>query len=72
MVRLGARQGVLILSLVASAALAGCYSEEPGVDYGGGGYVGNGAPGMEVVSPGVQVVADYDYPVFYSDGYYWR
>jgi hypothetical protein len=27
---------------------------------------------MEVVSPGVQVIADYDYPVFYSDGFYWR
>lgn len=27
---------------------------------------------MVEVSPGVQVVADYDEPVFYSDGFYWR
>ena len=60
---------VLILSLLIAAA-SGCYSEEPGVDYGGSAYVGT--PQMEVVSPGVQVIADYDYPVFYSDGYYWR
>ncbi|MEO6773946.1 MAG: hypothetical protein ABI467_13175 [Kofleriaceae bacterium] len=50
--------------------LGACYSEEPGVEYGGGGYAGG--PQMEDVSPGVQVIADYDYPVFYSDGYYWR
>jgi hypothetical protein len=24
------------------------------------------------ISPEVQVIADYDYPVFYSDGLYWR
>src|SRR4051794_24592488 len=24
------------------------------------------------VSPGVQVIADYDEPVFYSENYYWR
>ncbi|HTJ44800.1 MAG TPA: hypothetical protein VL463_21990 [Kofleriaceae bacterium] len=30
------------------------------------------APSMAYVSPGVQVVADYDYPVFYADNYYWR
>ncbi|MFT3692656.1 MAG: hypothetical protein QM831_05915 [Kofleriaceae bacterium] len=63
----------LILAVVASAALAGCYSEDPGVavGYGGGGYVAAG-PSMAYVSPGVQVIADYDYPVFYSDGFYWR
>ena len=27
---------------------------------------------MAYVSPGVEVIADYDYPVFYSDGFYWR
>jgi hypothetical protein len=30
------------------------------------------APDLVYVSPGVQVIADYDEPVFYSDGYYWR
>ncbi|MEO8550372.1 MAG: hypothetical protein ABI678_10375, partial [Kofleriaceae bacterium] len=54
-----------------------CYSEEPGVGVGvayggGGGYGYAAAPQMEVVAPGVQVIADYDYPVFYSDGAYWR
>jgi len=29
-------------------------------------------PTMAYVSPGVQVVYDYDYPVFFADGYYWR
>lgn len=29
-------------------------------------------PTMVEVEPGVQVVEDYDQPVFYSDGLYWR
>ncbi len=60
---------LLVVSLM---FLGACYSEEPsvGVAYGGG--VSYGSPSMEYVSPGVQVIADYDYPVFYSDGYYWR
>jgi hypothetical protein len=33
------------------------------------GYV---APEMVEVQPGVQVVYDYDEPVFYSDSFYWR
>src|SRR4051812_49819797 len=33
------------------------------------GYYG---PDLVTVSPGVQVIADYDEPIFYSDGYYWR
>jgi hypothetical protein len=44
------------------------------------GYVGGGAvvttttvePDLVYVSPGVQVIADYDEPIFYSDGFYWR
>ena len=33
-----------------------------------------GSPDLVAVdgSPGVQVIADYDYPVFYSDNFYWR
>lgn len=58
---------IFVMSLL---MLGACYSEEPGVAvYGGGYYAG---PSMAYVAPGVQVVADYDYPVFYSDGYYWR
>src|SRR3954447_9016652 len=30
------------------------------------------APTMVEVEPGVQVIADYDEPVFYSDNMYWR
>ena len=29
-------------------------------------------PSLVEVSPGVQVTADADVPVFYSDNYYWR
>ena len=29
-------------------------------------------PEMVEVEPGVQVVADYDEPVFYNEGFYWR
>ena len=50
----------------------GCYTEASV----GAGYDADyaaPAPEMEVVTPGVQVVAvDYDYPVFYTDGAYWR
>src|SRR5579871_6231531 len=30
------------------------------------------APDLVEVSPGVQVIYDYDEPVFFSDGFYWR
>jgi hypothetical protein len=29
-------------------------------------------PDLVYVSPGVQVIADYNEPIFYSDGFYWR
>lgn len=29
-------------------------------------------PDLVYVSPGVQVIADYNEPIFYSDHYYWR
>lgn len=61
-----------ILFVMSLLVVGGCFSEEPGVGvgvYGGGGYA---SPNMEYVGPGVQVVSDYDYPVFYSDGFYWR
>ena len=29
-------------------------------------------PALVEVSPGVMVIEDYDEPVFYSDGFYWR
>jgi hypothetical protein len=70
-----------ILSAVlfaATVAAGGCftsaevgYSSGPGYASGGGeAYVST--PDLVEVSPGVQVVADYDEPVFYTDGFYWR
>ena len=58
--------------MVFGLAFAGCYSSgDVGVGYSYG-YAAP-APSMYYVSDGVQVVAyDSDYPVFYSDGYYWR
>lgn len=58
-----------LLVLVLSFA-AGCYTE---ADVGGGGAVyATGGPALVEVSPGVQVIADYDEPIFFSDGLYWR
>jgi len=50
--------------------IAGCYEADVGV-YGGPGYVAGG-PALVEVSPGVQVIADYDEPIFFADGLYWR
>jgi hypothetical protein len=61
---------LLPVMLLGALAATGCYSEEPGVAYSASyGYAG---PDMAYVGPGVQVIADYDYPVFFSDGFYWR
>jgi hypothetical protein len=32
----------------------------------------SGSAELVYVSPGVQVIADWDEPIFYADGYYWR
>lgn len=60
--------------LVMSAALAGGCAGSGTVYYGGGGTLTatTVAPDLVYVSPGVQVVADYDDSVFYADNYYWR
>jgi hypothetical protein len=57
----------VILAAAATIASAGCYGT---TEVSGGAYVRS--PRLEYISPGVQVVADYDYPVFYSGGAYWR
>lgn len=51
-----------------------CYYSDPQVSarYSAGYGYGYDAPTLTYISPGVHVVADYDYPVFFSDGYYWR
>lgn len=57
------------LALAATVTLlaAGCAGRYEGT-VAGPGY----EPEMVYVSPGVQVIADYDEPVFYSDHLYWR
>jgi hypothetical protein len=62
----------ILLPVVAALGLAtGCYTQgDVGVGYSYG-YAAP-APSMYYVSPGVSVVAYSDYPVFYSDNYYWR
>ncbi len=57
------------VSLILASALGGCVASGSAT-YGGG--VAVSTPDLVEVSPGVQVVADYDDSVFYSDGYYWR
>ena len=52
-----------------AATATGCYTEAD-VGYSAG-YAAP-APALVEVEPGVQVISDYDYPVFYSDGFYWR
>src|SRR6266498_3193579 len=55
----------LLKATLLAAALfgAGCYATVATDAYG---------PDLVTVSPGVQVIADYDEPIFYSDGFYWR
>ena len=62
----------ILLPVVAALGLAtGCYTQgDVGVAYSAS-YAAP-APSMYYVSDGVSVVAYSDYPVFYSDGYYWR
>lgn len=70
----------ILLSLIAlgGLGLGGCYVEDSYAT--GPGYAttyaapapGYSEPEMVDVSPGVQVVYDYDYPVFFTGGFYWR
>jgi hypothetical protein len=59
----------MILAGLLSAA-AGCLGTAT-VSGGGGGYY-DAQPDLVEVEPGVQVIVDYDEPIFYSDNYYWR
>ena len=70
-------RGTILTAVLFAATLGGCYTTGT-VGYSSGYYAGGGAdvyvstPDLVTVSPGVQVVADYDEPVFYTDGFYWR
>jgi hypothetical protein len=68
---------ILAAGLLTAVAAGGCFADAQV------GYTANAevaapapeagpAPDMVEVSPGVTVVADYDEPVFYNDGFYWR
>lgn len=67
---------ILLLAVLAGSVLGGCYVDDSAQpQYAGDGQVapaGYVEPEMVDVSPGVQVVYDADYPVFFSDGFYWR
>jgi hypothetical protein len=59
---------ITIITIIAAASTA-CYSEaRVRASYS----VAAPAPDLVYVSPGVYVIADYDYPVFYADHVYWR
>jgi hypothetical protein len=61
---------VIAATFVLALAASGCLYGDAQVGYSAG-YVAP-APAMVEVSPGVMVIQDYDYPVFYSDNAYWR
>src|SRR5678815_5767733 len=74
-------RGLILSTALGAAALAGCYAtgdvgysasatytSAPGA--ADDGYAAT--PDLVTVQPGVQVVADYDEPVFFTDGFYWR
>jgi hypothetical protein len=52
-----------VLATLVSAALSAC----TGVTYSGT----VETPDLAYVGPGVHVIADYDEPIFYADGFYW-
>lgn len=59
---------IRLLSALLFASLAGACAGTGQVHYG----ASVTTPDLVYVSPGVQVIADYDEPIFYSDNYYWR
>jgi hypothetical protein len=59
-----------LLAVVAAASLAaGCFGT---VGYSAGVSSGGGGPDLVYAAPGVQVIADYNEPIFFSDSLYWR
>jgi hypothetical protein len=59
--------------VLAAATLGACYTDgDVGYTTPRATVYASSGPDLVTVSPGVQVVADYDEPVFYTDGFYWR
>jgi hypothetical protein len=65
----GAAFGGVRALMLAGALLAGGVSAAGCATTASAGYY---EPDLVYVSPGVQVIANYDEPIFYADGYYWR
>lgn len=60
----------LLVCTIFAAAIAhagGCYTDDGAPQYA----EDDGGGDLVEVSPGVEVVADYDEPVFFADDYYW-
>ena len=53
---------------VAAGGAAGCYAETSGPQYAA---EDDGNGDLVEVSPGVEVLADYDEPIFFADDLYW-
>lgn len=60
-------QRLTLLTVFTAALATGC-AARVGYRVSGQAY----APDLVYVAPGVQVIADYDQPIFYADNYYWR
>ncbi len=60
---------MIMIAGIAALAATGCYTD---AEVGYGVTYAAPAPDLVYVSPGVQVVADVDVPVFFVDGVYWR
>lgn len=57
-----------LMAAALCSATSACYSDEPPPQYAG---EDDGTGDLVEVSPGVEVLADYGEPIFFSDDYYW-
>jgi hypothetical protein len=63
--------GTLRAILIAALATGGCYAEtEPA--YLSTTYAGPAQPALVDTDDGVQVIADYQEPIFFYNGFYWH
>ncbi|HWO18548.1 MAG TPA: hypothetical protein VNO30_07215 [Kofleriaceae bacterium] len=60
----------IIPALMFAALAGGCFSSGR-AEYGASVTVSSEAPDLAYVAPGVHVIADYEEPIFYSNGFYW-
>lgn len=67
LIRRNVNKNYLLHTLVSALLLVGCAGSAHVQ-----GSASMNAPDLVYVSPGVQVIANYREPIFYSDNYYWR